>query len=239
MKDLPELSNSYLPAVEDDEELADERTILGGAILAVIFGLLSLLVFILGQLVLSMLGFISAGIALVVGFKSIMTIRKYPEEYIGFAPATVGLTLGLLSLVLGSSYHFYDYATEVPEGMLRISFAELQPDIQKNELGIPKLAFDVEGKDVFIKGYIHPGVAGGQKVNHFILVPDMGTCCFGGQPKATDMVEVKIVGEAKKIAYSTRRIKLGGKFALAEPTQTKTLGVKDVIYKMDASYVKD
>lgn len=221
-----------------EEEVFEQRSIPGGAILAIVFGLLSLLSFVLGQLVLSMLGFVSAVIAVVMAFKAIMQIRRYPEEYTGIQHAMVGCVLGIFSMVGGGAYHVYDYSTEVPEGFQRISFADLQPDIQKNELGISQVAFDLRGKQVFIKGYIHPGVQGTGKVGHFILVPDMGTCCFGGQPKATDMVEVKIVGNAPKIAYSTQRIKLAGTFDLVNPDNSKSLGLKNIVYKMDVSIVK-
>lgn len=221
-----------------EEDILEERTTPSGAILCIVFGVLSLLVFILGQLVLSMLGFVSACIAITMAFKAMLLIRRYPMEYSGLRPASLGLSLGIFSLVCGAAWHIYDYSTEVPEGFQRISFADLQPDIQKNELGISQVAFDLRGKQVFIKGYIHPGVQGTGKVSHFILVPDMGTCCFGGQPKATDMVEVKIVGDAPRISYSTQRIKLAGTFNLVNPDQSKTLGLKDVVYKMDVTYVK-
>ena len=44
----------------------------------------------------------------------------------------------------------------------------------------------------------------------------MGTCCFGGQPKATDMIEVKIKADAPRVEYSTphhqarRQVRPGG-----------------------------
>ena len=84
---------------------------------------------------------------------------------------------------------------------------------------------------------MHPGVATNGKVDHFILVPDMGTCCFGGQPKATDMIEVKLRPEASRVKYSTRTVKLAGKFVLAE--QSSEFGkLHSVVYHLEADLAK-
>ena len=82
-----------------------------------------------------------------------------------------------------------------------------------------------------------PGVASMGKVNHFILVPDMGTCCFGGQPKPTDMIEVFVPDGKDRVAYSPRRIKLAGTFYLAD-VPTKSLGLNNVWYHMEIDQVK-
>ena len=39
----------------------------------------------------------------------------------------------------------------------------------------------------------------------------MGTCCFGGEPKLTDMIEVKLEGSLA-IEYARRKRKLAGTF---------------------------
>jgi hypothetical protein len=68
-------------------------------------------------------------------------------------------------------------------------------------------------------------------------VPDMGTCCFGGQPKPTDMIEVYVPEGKPRVAYAPRRIKLAGTFMLADrPTQS--LGLKGVWYHLRADLVK-
>ena len=126
----------------------------------------------------------------------------------------------------------YTYATEVPEGYVRVGFWELQPDPDQPELPVGPKALAVAGQKIFIKGYMHPGVASRGKVNHFILVPDMGTCCFGGQPKMTDMIEV-VSPASEGIAYSTRRVKLAGTFALHLPP-TQTLGLDGVVFHLQA-----
>jgi hypothetical protein len=65
----------------------------------------------------------------------------------------------------------------------------------------------------------------------------MGTCCFGGQPKPTDMIEVFVPEGKQRVAYSPRRIKLAGTFMLADrPIQS--LGLNGVWYHMEVDQVK-
>jgi hypothetical protein len=65
----------------------------------------------------------------------------------------------------------------------------------------------------------------------------MGTCCFGGQPKPTDMIEVYIPDGKTRVAYSPRRLKLAGTFMLTnQPTQS--LGLSGVWYHLQADQVK-
>jgi len=173
-----------------------------------------------------------AGILL--GYSAYRTIRRYPEEYTGLNMARIGMALCLLLLIGGTSFHAFVYATECPEGHERISFADLQPESFMPTL--PKRAIALRGKPVFIKGYIHPGVSGMNRVSQFVLVPDMGTCCFGGQPKPTDMILVHTTPESR-LAYSTRIVRLAGKFDIGEQPQ-EFAGVKDVFYQLDADYSK-
>lgn len=176
-------------------------------------------------------------VGIVLSVVGLNAIRRYPNEYAGKWLAQLALA-GHVLLILGTTpYHFYVHATEVPEGYQRVSFSELQPDPEKGEYGIPQRAVELTGKRIFIKGYIHPGVASLGKVDQFILVKDFGTCCFGGQPEPTHMVEVKITGKASRIPYSQRVVRLAGTFAL-DPRRGQTLGVENVLYRLEADYVK-
>ena len=187
------------------------------------------------------LGFWTAALsvfAVVLGWAGLVTIRRYPLEYTGRSLARLGMFLGIGQFVVGSALASYTYATEVPEGYVRVGFWELRPD---PEVPLPapvsERAVELHEKQIFIKGYIHPGVAGTGPVDHFILVPDMGTCCFGGQPKPWDMIEVKIKDKADRVVYSTKNVKLAGSFAI-EPTRGKALGLTDVWYHMQVDQVK-
>ena len=89
------------------------------------------------------------------------------------------------------------------DGYERISFSELQPDfVNEPDKPIPLPALKLSGKKVFIKGYTHKYSQGTGKVDHFILVPDLGECCFGDKvTKPTHMIEVKIVNPEYRVSW--------------------------------------
>ena len=176
-------------------------------------------------------------IGFVLGLTAVFTIRRYPAEYTGLNLAYVAVLSSFVALVGGASAATYTYATEVPEGYTRLGFYDLQPDPEYPELPIPPKAMESSGKRVFIKGYMHPGVASSGKVSHFILVPDMGTCCFGGQPKPTDMIEVRIPASLTGVEYSTRTLKLAGTFAVNQ-YPTDSLGLNNVWYYLEVDQVR-
>ena len=228
-----------------DHDLAPYRAISRSAVISTILAALSLplvalavvsMKFQVGDAVpLGMAGAAFALFAALLGGTGLVTIRRYPLEYTGGGLARLGLIGGVLLLALGSTVAAYTYVTEVPDGYLRVGFWELQPDPDHPEIPVGPTAVKVAGQKIFIKGYMHPGVASRGKVNHFILVPDMGTCCFGGQPKMTDMIEV-VSAESERVSYSTRRIKLAGTFQLfMQPTQS--LGLEGVVFHLEADRV--
>jgi hypothetical protein len=207
------------------------RSISRTAILALVLGLLSSLA----------LAFVSltvlAIVGLVLGISSWRNIRRFPEELTGSGLAMTGAVLSGLFLVGAVAWHTYDYLTEVPEGYQRVAFYELQPNPENRGEIIPKQAIELSGEKVFIKGYVHPGVASMGKVKHFVLVPDMGTCCFGGQPKRnTDMIEV-VIEDGEGIRYSTRQRKLSGTFLVGQP-RNSVGGLHSVMYAMEADKAK-
>jgi hypothetical protein len=231
-----------------EHELAPYRAICRSAVLSAVMAAISLplvalavvsMRFQVGDAVpLGMLGAMFAAVALLLGIAAARTIRRYPTEYTGSRLAMSGLVGGLVLFAVGSATAAITYTTEVPDGYARVGFWELQPDPDHPDyFPISPKAVEITGRPVFIKGYMHPGVASSGKVNHFILVPDMGTCCFGGQPKPTDMIEVFVPDGKDRIAYSPRRIKLAGTFLLADrPTQS--LGLTNVWYHMQVDQVK-
>ncbi|HEY2414365.1 MAG TPA: DUF3299 domain-containing protein [Pirellulaceae bacterium] len=229
------------------EDLAPYRAISRSAVISAVLAAISLPLVVLA--VVSMrfqvgdavpLGFVGAFlafIAFIMGVVGARAVRRYPTEYTGGRLAKTGMIGGVFLAIIGSTSASFTYSTEVPDGYNRVGFWELQPDPDQPELPIAVKAIELTGKPIFIKGYMHPGVASMGKVNHFILVPDMGTCCFGGQPKPTDMIEVFIPDGKERVAYSPRRIKLAGTFLLADrPIQS--LGLKNVWYHMEADRVQ-
>ncbi len=217
---------------ETDDEFVPYRAISKAAVLSLVFAVLSLLALLFPTLL------VLPAIGLIFGFVAHRNLKKYPEELTGRVTALLGTAGCFLLLVGGSAMHTYIYFTEVPEGYTRITYADLQPTETLPGTNIPKLPEQLDGKRIFIKGYVHPGVASMGRIRKFILVPDMGTCCFGGQPKRlTDMIEVTLVN-SKGIRYSTRKRKLGGIFHVHYSLHEVAGGLKGGFYELTADYVK-
>lgn len=197
------------------------------AILLFVFGLLGLIPLFEPMLALGLIGLICG----IVGFR---TVSRYPEEYSGLGLAKAGAILNGLLLVSGITVHTVIYLTEVPDGFERVGFYELEkhegPDTPT------KKALEIDGKDVFLKGYIHPA-SGEGALRQFILVPDLGTCCFGGQPRSSSMIEVTLTG-AKTVRYGRTKLKLAGKFEINKTIRKKTEIDNLLFYKLRCTYLK-
>ena len=176
------------------------------------------------------------GVSLVgLGLIALRSIRLYPLELTGELVAKIGVGLCSITAVGGTAKHTYVYATEVPEGYVRISFANLQPAREHPELPVSPESLELDGKKIFVKGYVYPD-GSTTNIKRFVLVPDMGTCCFGGQPKLTDMIEVTLQ-DPLRVAYAIRKISLGG--VLHVDTRLKPVtGLNGVFYQLDADMVK-
>lgn len=216
----------------DIAEVAQYRSISRAAVVSLVLGVFSIAaVAFTPLLVLPVVG-------LVLGLVGLSTIRRYPTEYTGSKIAASGIALCSVLFIGGASWHTYDYLTEVPPDHIRTGFWELQPDPDRPDLPVSPKSLELSGKKVFIKGYIHPGVASSGKVDRFILVPDMGTCCFGGDPKATDMIEVHVPDAAHRLAYSRTRIKLAGTFAVSQLASQKMQMKNPVWYHLEVGEVR-
>jgi len=230
-----------------EEELAPYRAVSRTAVLSVILAIISMPL--VGMAVVSSLfrygdavqvGLLGGALAIpavLLGFSGWRSVLRYPDEYTGGGLARFGCIAGIGLMLAGFGAASYTYATEVPKGFMRVGFWELQPDPDRPELPISPKALELSGKPIFIKGYMHPGVASSGKVEYFILVPDMGTCCFGGQPKATDMIAVHVPDANERPSYSTRKISLAGNFALAD-RPIDALGLQGVWYHLQAKEVR-
>ncbi|MDG1872648.1 MAG: DUF3299 domain-containing protein [Mariniblastus sp.] len=176
-------------------------------------------------------------IGLAFGVLAIANFRRFPEELTGKMSAKIGLFLSLIVFITSVGYHSYIYATEVPEGYQRISFSDLRPNPKTPELPFSEKSMEFDGKKVFVKGYVRPG-AKKRKLKEFILVGDFGTCCFGGNPKITDVVAVSIIGDdTVDYGYSLRRI--AGTFHLNQQTRaTKEKDIPQVFYEIHTDEVR-
>ncbi|HEX7448656.1 MAG TPA: DUF3299 domain-containing protein [Pirellulales bacterium] len=216
-----------------DAELAAEyqryRAVNTLAVVSFVAGLLSALAFLDWLLaVIPMLG-------IALGVLALRKIRAFPNEYTGEGFALAGALLSSVCLVGGWVRLAYIYQTEVPEGHLRISYDDLQPRADEGDL-VPEEARQLDGQKVFIKGYVYQPT-GGQTtgLQKFILVRDRGQCCFGGNPKITDMILVKLKGDLEA-EFNMQPRKLAGTFHV-QPAQGLH-GLGNVLYELEADYLK-
>ena len=215
-----------------DEDLQDDaiphvsyRAISKGAVLAMILAMLSLPALIFPTLLLLPL------LGLASGVLAIRNIRRYREELSGRVVAILGVVSCAALLLGGIARHSYVYATEVPEGYLRISFSQLQPDKRHPELLVSADARELDGRLIFVKGYIHPGVSALGEIHQFVLVPDMKTCCFGGQPKMSDMIEVTLTSE-QGVRYTQLKRKITGVFRVNDSLRQVSGGLTGGLYSL-------
>jgi hypothetical protein len=205
------------------------RTVSRTAVLGLVFGIVGLLAILYAAML-----FLPA-VGLIFSLLALASFRKYPEELTGKPIAWTAFLLSGLLLIVAPIRHAYIYATEVPEGYERISFSTLTspkgaPDMPTAE------ALELNGKQVFVKGYIHPSSISANSSKYFVLVPDLGTCCFGGQPPLTHMIEVTLTGN-EGVRHSFRKFKLAGK--LQVDTNLKPIsGLQGVYYQLRADHVE-
>jgi hypothetical protein len=206
------------------------RAVSLSAVTTLILGIISLPALIFPKLL------VLPGIGVLLGLYSVIYVSRRRNEFVGLNLARVGLAISALVLAAGSAYSGFVYATEVPDGYTRISFAQLQPDPAYPQMPIPPSAMELNGKKVFVKGYVHPGVDRRTGIKQFVLVPDMKTCCFGGQPELTDMIEVTLQ-DPHRISYSFARRKLAGVLRVT-PYKKHVAGLDGVYYQLDAEHVR-
>lgn len=216
----------------DDDTLMAYRAVSKAAVFSICFSILSITALFPEFWLLLLLpigGVIS-------GFLAIRNVRRYPEELTGARAGLIGVVASSVLFVAGLISNVVDYYTEVPDGFERVSFYQLQPDTTKPQQLVSDLAVELNGKKVFIKGYPHSGVSGSGPVKNFLLVPDMKQCCFGGQPKLMDMIEVNLLGD-KTISWSPRKFELAGVLKV-DPRPKPNDGSQGGYFQLEAEYVK-
>lgn len=151
-------------------------------------------------------------LGLIVSLRSLLAIRRQPETYTGSYLAAAGALLSALFLFGGVGYGGYVYATEVPDGYIRTSFARMKPDEieERGNVPIPSDVAELAGQRVFIKGYVRPG---SQKTisREFLLVRDNNECCFGAIDKVKYYDQILVKLDAKQTAsFDLRLYRVGG-----------------------------
>jgi hypothetical protein len=211
--------------VADSEEFLQYRALSSAAVTSLLLGLLSALA------CLSWIWVCIPLVGVVVSVYAWRTIARRRDELTGGGLAQVGLALAAIFLVAGPSRLIYEAATEVPEGYDPISYAQLQPDPDVPGQEIPPAVLQLENKKVFIKGFVFPT----EDTRQFLLVRDQGTCCFGGNPKITDRIQVTLT-DPLRLAYKPRLFKVAGKFHVRPAQAIGTSG--GVFYHLEADHLE-
>ena len=184
----------------------------------------------------NMPGIASAATAVAIGFVAggTSTIRARADELTGVGLAKFGIATSIFCFVAGASWLTYEYATEVPPNTLRVAYEDLQPDPDRPSQLIPPSVAELDGKRIFIKGYVYPSKKM-DNIRQFILCRDKGDCCFGGNPKLTDRIQVTLM-RGLRMEYSTKLFKLAGVFHVS-PSQASGMD-GGVLYHLEADLLK-
>jgi len=176
-------------------------------------------------------------VGIVLGTIALWQIRRSDGSLGGKGIARLGAGLSALMLFSGSGYHAYAYVTELPEGYQRVSFGDLakrEPKFVEGKIEVAEEVAELDGKPIFIKGYMYP--TGKQTgISEFVLVKDTGQCCFGGQPKLTDMVVVKFDDGMTVRHREQQLVGVAGIFRASTVVQS---GVLTAIYQIDGTHFK-
>jgi hypothetical protein len=169
---------------------------------------------------------------------SLGRIRREPDLYTGKPLALLGLVIAAACLIGGVSYGSFVYATEVPEGYTRITFGRMKPDeIQdRGNVKIPPEIAALDGKRIFIKGYIRPdSISVSRGIDRFLLVRDNNQCCFGdiSSIKYYDQIDVDMVG-SRRLDYDQGLFRIGGILSI-EP-ENVAMGSTKPVFSLKADY---
>jgi hypothetical protein len=222
------------------EDTLQYRALHTGAILGLVLGVLS--VFVVVAAASSLEGCLLIApipiLGMFISLRSWAKTRREPERYTGGPIAMSGFVLSLAFLLGGLGYSGYVYATEVPEGYTRISFNDMQPDEleQRGGVIVPPDVAQLEGKRVFIKGYMRPPQYN-TGIDSFLLVRDNKQCCFGdlSSVKYWDQILVKMTG-SRRLNYSDGVYSIGGILSI-QPQNSAFIG-KYPVFSLQADYAK-
>ena len=232
-----------LDSTTGDDQAIDYRALHTGSLIALVLGIISVAVPFTAPNSLEYCLMVAPIpiVGIIVALRSLGTIRRHPDQYTGKPLAQIGLILSLVFLIGGVSYGGYVYATEVPDGYTRISFNGMKPDElqERNGLAIPPEIAALNGKKIFIKGYIRPGSSPMRTgIDRFLLVRDNNQCCFGDITKVKyfDQMAVEITGQ-DRVSDNLQLLRMGG--ILEIHPENLMPGSNLPVFSLRADYAKD
>jgi hypothetical protein len=202
-------------SVDDTEETIQYRALHVGAIIGLLLGALSIVTLIVAaeSFQYCLLAAFIPAVGILISTFSLSRIRRDSDQYTGATLAITGLALSLIFLVTGVGYGAYVYLTEVPDGYTRIEFPLRPDEIQeRNGQVVPPEVMALDGKPVFIKGYIRPdSVTVSKGIDRFLLVRDNNQCCFGSlsSVKYWDQIDVSMTN-SKTVDMASGIFRIGG-----------------------------
>lgn len=169
---------------------------------------------------------------------SLGRMRREVDLYTGRPLAVIGLIISAASLFGGVGCGSYVYATEVPDGYTRISFGGMKPDEiqQRGSVLVPPDIAALDGKKVFIRGYIRPdSISVSKGIDRFLLVRDNNQCCFGdiSTIKYYDQIDVDMEG-SRRVDYHDGIFRMGGVLRVQPENLGKGPGVP--VFSLKADY---
>lgn len=227
----PELlpSQPYYDDEDEEESLPTRyRKVSPFAVGSVVCGLLSVLT-VLGWLFLTL-----PVLGLYFAYRGWQQILRAPEDVTGVALVRVGFVLSLVFFLAGGSYLNYQRKHAAPPGYEKVDWEMLQPDRNKPTQLVSDKAKELDGKRVFIRGYIYPTkqILG---LRRFILVPTEGHCNFcTPQIRATEMLHVICSGDLTA-EYRNYQVGVGGLLRV----QTAEGELAGSVYGLEADVVRD
>jgi len=173
-------------------------------------------------------------LGIVVGRKALARIRRAPDQLSGAALARTGIGLSVFLGAAGWFWLWYAEAREVPHGYVKVQYEELQGDTATGGRAVPKRAHELNGKKIYVKGYMYPGR---QQVDlkEFIISRDNGRCNFCmPNPAPTDLVRVTLEGDLRT-DYTTHTVGLGGTLRVEEDPEK--IARQGMAYHLEADYI--
>ena len=227
-------------AVDDTDDVVQYRALHTGALIGLVLGVASIFVVITAASSLEYCLLVTPipALGILISARALASISRNSEQYTGRPLALAGLALSLVFLVVGLSYGGYVYATEVREGYERTSFSAMRPDEiqERNGEVVPPEIAALDGKRVFIKGYIRPdSITVSKGINRFLLVRDNNQCCFGSlsDVKYYDQMDVTMV-DSKTVDYSDGIFRMHG--ILEVSPENAMRGPQYPVFTMKAEY---
>jgi hypothetical protein len=174
-------------------------------------------------------------IGLLLALVAIWQVKRSRGAYGGLKLATISAVMMVALSGSAVAFHAYNFATELPPGFQRVSFPnDISAKglvIRDDEVNVPADVKQLDGSPIFLKGYMYP-TQQSRGLTSFVLCKDNGDCCFGGQPKPTDMILVEM---KEGLTVDDRRglVAVAGDFRI-HPTVDST-GLNPV-YKIECTF---